>query len=267
MPERTPFVTKQVQIPPRSPALRRSLSTLVAPYNQLSASTQNVDDHLGLESKLENNHLSFMPVSLSLVADELLMALEAFDARISPQGLYAAEEHALSPSRQKWRLEWDQCLAPCLGSMENVFPATGHLSHNWRMQERHGTAMARFQMLENGFITLDMIRLSKIKVRVYGDSHRIDPHLDFSARWEACKMASHFKRHQPTTAEQSMLLLVGFDGHKDPFRKEFRQLRENRNWEHFGWTLHIRSWPDPHHRGFHTVAAIWIPTPVHINKP
>lgn len=203
-----------------------------------------------------------MSFSFPLVADELLKALEAFDAQIVPQGLYAAEEHGHNATRQKWRLEWDQCLMPCLRSLGAICAANGAFSSNyWRMNQRLGTAMARFDIPQHTSITLDMIKLSKIKVRMYGNSHRIDPHRDFSARWEECQLASHLKRYQPTSSSQSMLLLVGFDGNKEPFRKQLQQLREDRNWEHFGWTLHTRSWPDPHHRGFHTLAAIWIPTP------
>ncbi|GEP43457.1 hypothetical protein [Brevifollis gellanilyticus] len=208
-----------------------------------------------------------MLLSYSSLADELLKSLEDFDAKIAPQGLYAAEEHVPESTHQKWRLEWDQCLTPCLQALGAVCIANGRFGYNWRMNKRPGTAMAGFGLPQKEHITLDMIKISKIKVRVYGDSHRIDPHLDFSKRWEEYQLASHLKRYQPDKTHQNMLLLVGFDGHKDPLRKELLQLREDRNWEHFGWTLSTRSWPDPHRRGFNTLAALWIPTLTDNDQP
>lgn len=150
--------------------------------------------------------------------------------------------------------------------MGAVCVANGGFTYNWRMNKRPGTAMAGFGIPQQTVVTLDMIKVSKIKVRVYGDSHRIDPHLDFTKRWEECKLASHLKRYQPEKAHQSMILLVGFDSQKETLQKEFQQLREDRNWELFGWELITRNWADPHNRGFYTRAAIWIPSQVDNEK-
>jgi hypothetical protein len=206
------------------------------------------------------------PLSYSAMAEAMIAALARFDATIGPQGLYAAEEHGVEVPRQRLRYEWEECLMPCLRSLKCHFLNSGMPRFNWHLNHRQNALQTSIEMPGSSAVDLDLARISKIKVRKFGDSYRIDPHMDFSERWAELKLASYLKQYSPTKNSsklfrQRIFLLIGFDGHRHPFRKEICALREARDWAHFGWTLNAQSWPDPHHRGFNTFAAIWTPTP------
>lgn len=208
---------------------------------------------------MKNSSISNLP-SYASIADTLLEAMEGFDAKISPQGLYAAEEHGVEVPRKRWALEWEACLMPALQSMGCKFPHQGKLNYNGPAYNLKAIAEAAFQIFPNQTIWLHMARVSKIKVRKYGNSFRVDPHLDFSERWKEFPLATFLKHDAPTATTQHLFLLLAFDLHQKPFQKELTELKCQRDWEHFGWTLHTRTWSDPHKRAFNTRASLWAPT-------
>lgn len=107
----------------------------------------------------------------------LLDALETFDKTIVPFGLYAAEEYQL-PQRTRRRLEveCEECLKPAMKKMK--CNSVGQV----RYERNQAAASIHFQ--DSGPICfLKVIRLSKVKVRRYGNSYRVDPHRDYSVRW------------------------------------------------------------------------------------
>lgn len=104
----------------------------------------------------------------------LLNALQAFDAAIAPLGLYAAEEYQMQDKPyRRLEVEWQKCLKPAMKAM-GCNPVG-------RVFYERDQASVEFQ--RGGSIDcLKVVRLSKIKVRRYGNSYRVDPHHDFSAR-------------------------------------------------------------------------------------
>lgn len=194
------------------------------------------------------------------IAPALTMALQHFDSAIGPQGLYAAEEHGVEVPRLRCRHEWDACLMPALQSLDCKCPGGGSPSYNWKFHE-HGHALAAsFRLPDRRTVHLDMLRISKIKVRRYGSGYQVDRRVDFSARWQKISIPSYLKRWSPLRNSLRMLVLVGFDRHRIPLGRELAGVGEDRNATHFGWELHTRCWPDPHQRGFNTCAAVWYPS-------
>ena len=198
------------------------------------------------------------------IAKALFEALQKFDCDTEPQGLYAAEEHGVEKPRKKWELEWSSCLKPCLEAEGAQFALRSNLDlRPYRLQHVPFAAEGHFNLPGLGRIDLSLIRISKIKVRLFGNTYRIDPHEDFSERWSQLKLGSflkHSRQDQPKPySGKTILLLLGFDGHRDPLQKELSAMKEERNWDRFGWNLHSHSWPDPHHRAFYTRASIWTP--------
>lgn len=205
-----------------------------------------------------------LTTSYTAFATELLAALEQFDCKIAPQGLYAAEEHRVKEPLQRWEAEWKLCLMPVLKAAGTTFANKGRLERYPSPFDHNSSAVkASFIVPKLGQIQLTMIRLSKIRVKLYGNGYRIDPHLDLSHRWSKLPFVTFLKdsrQDRPIRFKvHSMLLLLGFDVKQDPFGNEFSDLRKKRNWEHLGWNLHTRSWADPQQRGFFTRAAIWVP--------
>jgi len=215
-----------------------------------------------------NRYPNLMTSSYQETANELLLGLEAFDSVIGPEGLYAAEERDPSQPAFRWQLEWERCLMPCIGKAGAVCAGDGGFRENWRhsfsdWRRRNrppGIASANFRFPGGSEISIDMVKISKIKVRKYGDTYRIDPHFDFEDRWESLRLGSYLRHYRPKRSSPRFLLVVGFDSHNDPFQHELTHLKDECSWHTLDWAMITHSWQDPHHRGFNTRAAIWFPS-------
>jgi hypothetical protein len=202
------------------------------------------------------------------IATAVLTELEHFDSAIGPEGLYASEERGSSYPGCRWGQEWTQCLVPCLANVGAVCNGSGGFRENSRhsfcsvpgLNQSPGTATATFHLSKGKGVEIDMIKISKIKVRKYGDTFRVDPHFDFFGRWESLRLSSYLRHFQPKRSSPRFLLMVGFDGRREAFLKEVNSLKDDCNWEKLGWSMLTHSWQDPHHRGFNTRAALWFPS-------
>jgi hypothetical protein len=180
----------------------------------------------------------------------LLEALYDFDTKIAPVGLYAAEEYQMQDKPQpRLKVEWEQCLKPVMKTM-GCNPI-GRVSYD---QNR---ASIRFQ--DGGSICcLKVSRLSKIKVRRYGNAYRVDPHHDFSARWNETNLSGSLNDLARFYSRPgSLLLFLGFAAEPEPFSTELDELQSGTAFQRRFNRATIRSWEDPHGRGFKVMAASW----------
>jgi hypothetical protein len=180
----------------------------------------------------------------------LLDALEVFDATIAPVGLYAAEEYQMQDKPQpRLKVEWEQCLKP-------VMKAMGCNPLGRVLFERN---QASIHFRPNGEVScLEMIRLSKIKVRRYGNAYRVDPHLDFSSRWKEANLAGSLNQLAKYYSRPGgLLLFIGFDSDPKPFSVELDDLQSGAAFSKRFEKAMVRTWDDPHGRGFKVIAALW----------
>jgi hypothetical protein len=54
------------------------------------------------------------------------------------------------------------------------------------------------------------------------------------------------------------LLLIGFADEANPFEKEIEELQNTQTFRERLHPAFLKTWDDPHERGFRTVGAIWI---------
>lgn len=201
------------------------------------------------------------------IANEVLLELERFDRGTGPEGLYASEERQPSVPASRWGHEWTLCLRPCITRLGLFCDGDGGFRENPRqifsssgMAYTSGTATANLQTPDRDRVAFDMIKVSKIKVRKYGDTYRIDPHFDFVSRWESLRFDSYLRHFQPMRSSRRFLLLIGFDARNTAFGRELDSLNDDCNWGNLGWSMVTHSWLDPHNRGFTTRASLWFPT-------
>lgn len=177
------------------------------------------------------------PTDWSLILD----ALQTFDHAAAPVGLYAANElRRPTVPEPRFLVEWELALAP-------AFKAAGcnPLAIDTRCL-KHGC----FGLQQGGVVeTVQLVRLSVIKVRKYGNGFRVDPHLDHTQRWKEVALPSKLKTL--FRYGRRALIFIGFTAEKHPFAKELAALGNNRQ------PAAQRFWPDPHGRGFNTFTAIW----------
>jgi hypothetical protein len=173
--------------------------------------------------------------------NRILDALQSFDQFAAPVGLYAANEFRRPTAPEApFRVEWELALAP-------AFKAAGcnplGLEQRWL---KHGC----FGLQRGGVVeSVQLVRLSVIKVRKYGNGFRVDPHLDHTQRWKELALESQIKAH--SQYRRHALIFIGFTADKHPFAKELAALGNSRQ------PTAQRFWPDPHGRGFNTFTALW----------
>jgi len=193
---------------------------------------------------------------LETLSQSLLRELQQLDRQLAPQGMYAAEEHAVAVSRERWLVEWNECMSSCLRSHGCQAPKVSHLKGRWDSIRKERRLIHAFVLPNNEPCAIELFRLSKIKVRRYGNAHRIDPSRHFSERWQNLNLSARLKR-QDRWPEPQMVLLVGFDDKAAALSKELAALKESTNWQNNGWSFLTLHWPDPHGRGFYTRVALW----------
>ena len=180
----------------------------------------------------------------------LLDALEAFDATIAPVGLYAAQEYQMQDKPQPWlKVEWEQCVKPVMKSM-------GCHSLGSVTFERHQVSIGFRADAKVG--CLKITRLSKIKVRRYGNAYRVDPHHDFSARWKEANLSGSLNDLAKYYSRPgSLLLFIGFAAEPEPFSAELDALQSGTAFQRRFNRATTRTWDDPDGRGFKVITALW----------
>jgi hypothetical protein len=183
----------------------------------------------------------------------LLDAVEAFDREFAPLGLYAAGDYGVpqaAPAPQRrLRVEWERCLQPAVRALG---------CNPW-----FGPTFARDRLsiaFQPGSRVrcLTVVRLSKVKVRRYGNSYRVDPHQQFAARWREADLGGTLQRLRGFVEDgESWLLFIGFASGKEPFGRELDELETATSFRSRISPSLRRTWLDPHGRGFHVETAFW----------
>jgi len=180
----------------------------------------------------------------------LLDTLREFDVKIAPVGLYAAEEYQMQHDPQpRLKVEWEQCLKPAMKAIGcNPIGRVNYDRNCASIQFKAGASIS----------CLKVARLSKIKVRRYGNAYRVDPHLDFSARWTEANLSGLLNDLAKYDSRPgSLLIFIGFAAELEPFSAELDELQSGTAFQRRFNKAIIRTWDDPHGRGFKVLAALW----------
>ena len=188
-----------------------------------------------------------MAIDLNHVCSELLNALEAFDAKTIGLGLYSSED-LTSLGYSAIHQEWHKCLKTRLEKLQlrvSFDPAV--------------EGLLRIITADRNVISLKALRISKIKVRKFGSSYRLDPHLEYPKRWKDLKFGTHLRNlWSPSYEKQSKILLfIGFDAKREPFCDELGKLMEKYAFEKQGVTYLTRFWEDIYERNFSIRLCSW----------
>jgi len=163
------------------------------------------------------------------------------DAALSPGGLYAADPDLL----------FTKVLFPLLKEF------------GFRITFGRGGEYAYVTMKgQKEEHRLQLISVSKIKVREFGDRHVFDRHVRHGARWEEKRMQRELSKLWSASSghRSSLLVLVCYDRRADPMKEEIGALERAVCWESHGVRMDALSWDDPHGRGFHTGIRVWSKT-------
>lgn len=200
-------------------------------------------------------------MNLEELSSKVLDVIEAFDAATAPFGLYAARDILLEP-RPKEVLGDFLTLTQRRPELRSLQPFINELSNvtNWAKGNQKGF---RFAAPNLGLVDLDLVRTSKIKVRMYGSAYRLDKHENFSRRWEQLHLGdSIIQLWKPlgdygSPSDVRMLLFLGFDRAARPFERELAELKPHQNRETHGVAFVSRQWEDRFDRKFFVRAALW----------
>jgi hypothetical protein len=186
--------------------------------------------------KLERNQL-----------EKLLEALHDLDVKAAPHGLYAIREHQAKEGElhPEFKMEWDLALAPALKGLKCNPP---------KFTKAPPVNVFVFQKTAP-ISTLALVRLSKIKVRKYGNAYRVDPHHDFTTRWNDAGMEALLTAAMEWS--KRLVLFIGFSDEAEPFAKEFAELEETKTFRENMAEPIRRAWDDPHERGFKVMVSLW----------
>ncbi len=177
--------------------------------------------------------------------NQLQQAFRRYDEQSAPHGLYAISEARglAQPDPENWG-DWNLIIKPALDQK------------NYRVNLPEGEFRIGLPFMR--VLKIHFLRLSKIKVRRYGNSYRVDPHHDFSARWEAARMETRVRTLSKQRQGDRLLILLGFAREARPFRNELAELRQSVGSSAMERAAHSQCvWPDPHRRGFYTLLAFW----------
>jgi hypothetical protein len=115
-----------------------------------------------------------------------LEKLHTFDEQIAPVGLYGIRDYkSLGAEHPPFEIEWELLIKPAMREL-GCNPA-----RNPPMRRKLGV----FQFQPTSPVgEVRVLRMSKIKVRKYGSSYRVDPHHDFGVRWKEAAVDSVLHR-------------------------------------------------------------------------
>lgn len=202
--------------------------------------------------------------TLMSITQDIVGAFRAYDEQAQPLGLYGIREAAgmPQPCPANWA-EWQLVLKPFFASLalSPQRPQLQHRVHAGVFDLHYHTRNLRHAF--NELFRVQFVSVSKIKVRRYGDTHRIDPHRDFAQRWEEANLAGavsdlgkaayRFSR----TLESRALIFLGFAKQERPFFHEMEALAKATGRAFSEPQYFADSWADPAGRGFHTHCAAW----------
>ena len=201
------------------------------------------------------------------VVDSILDALEAFDLRTAPFGLYACEEYQAQGDQPhpRFRQEWKLCLKPCLAGL-GCRPASKLWVPRGPIPGDPGghAGLFSFDLPDGGGLAeATLVRTAKIKVRKFGSAYRLDRQVKFRERWQALRLNQHLnglwkpRRWSARDAALQIVLFLGFAAERDPFREELAELEAQVRWDRHDVRFRSRTWPDPHDRFFSLKLAAW----------
>lgn len=181
----------------------------------------------------------------------LLDKLSEFDQQIAPVGLYGIRDYnSQSSPHPPFKVEWELLLKPVmkgLGCNSAKYSFLKPKAGSFLFQE---TAPIRY---------LRVVRLSKIKVRKYGNAYRVDPHQEFEQRWKEIAIDSILNEAWKwRSAQNSLVLMIGFADEATPFSKEINALQATQTFKQRFQPALTKVWDDPHGRGFKVIAALWM---------
>lgn len=207
-------------------------------------------------------------MEITSFCEGLLDALESFDQKIAPLGLYASGDLAKDEKTRPWQ-EWYLCLKP-------HFQQSGGAGSRYPCDQGKQNLMSHFSLPEIERVYFNLIKISKIKVRKYGSHYRLDKHENYDERWKELKIDKHLGvlLKSPASlvnlrATLNVVLFIGFDKRHDAFADELRQLRQQLKWDERGALYFTRAWPDRYERGFGVRLSLWArpaPKPDEVNK-
>ena len=183
----------------------------------------------------------------------LLDALDAFDVKTLPLGLYACEEfRAGDKPFPRLHQEWDLCLKPCLEDL-------GCTSLWGNVRNGHFS----FNLPDTTQAELWVVRTSKVKVRKFGSAYRIEPHQKFQDRWQELRLDRQLSDlWKPSALAERhislrLFLFIGFAKEAEPFGRELGELEVMLRWAEQGAHYQTRSWADRENRHFFIRTSIW----------
>ena len=186
----------------------------------------------------------------------LLDALDAFDRKTLPFGLYACEEYRVKDKPyQRLHQEWHLCLKPCLEALgcQSIW---GNI--------RNGEFS--FNMPDGTRAEMRVVRTSKIKVRKFGSAYRIEPHNKYEERWQELRLDRELSSlWKPSALAEGhiglrLFLFIGFAKEAEPFGKELAHLSEQLRWGENGANYETRAWADREDRHFFVRLSAWART-------
>jgi len=181
--------------------------------------------------------------------NQLLEAFQRLDEETVPQGLYAIREHdAKADLHPEFKIEADKVLLPALRSLGcNPLRVSAKSLKSGSFAFQSTSAVQKATLM----------RISKIKVRKFGNAYRLDPHQEFSNRWTELNVAGYLRTAARWANRRAQLLiLIGFSSEARPLEKELRELDD---WKSLATSCQRfqRTWQDSHGRGFKTTVVLW----------
>jgi hypothetical protein len=181
---------------------------------------------------------------------KLNAAMRRFDESAKPFGLYAIREARglakLDP--ENWG-EWKFVLKPTLADLGFISTKAHFPSGSFEFRAADGHRL---------FVRL--VRVSKIKVRKYGEAYRLDPHYEYPMRWKYAGLTTHLRSFaEDRLRAERLLVFLGFADEARPFEAEFAELAKGSRARMPMAKAESATeiWMDPHGRGFRTLCASW----------
>jgi hypothetical protein len=187
----------------------------------------------------------------------VLDRLEALDRELKPWGLYAAEESqsATAAPLPRGVVEWEQAIRPALQDLG--CPSGAARRGGLRFAPTSGAQW--FELQAKGCLrSFALTRVSLVKVRRYGDTHRVDPHHDYPGRWTEAGVEPALNhlwdwRRYGT----GVLVCLGFAPDARSLPALLDRLQSTTTFRQRHRPALVRTWADPHGRAFITTAALW----------
>ena len=216
-------------------------------------------------------------MNIEQLRDGLVGALERFDSKILPLGLYASDELVdARPVKPRYQ-EWPGAIFPFLqskgcepGQFRPIGSGVSPFNHQGLKPGKvHPLDEFSSSLLcdvpDVGTTRFLLVKVSNIKVRKYGSGYQVDKHEDRSGRWARADLGGALSQmwkppatwSELTLADAHIVIFIGFDKTPKSFEKELEQLRESSDWDAHDVAYRTQVWPDKAERGFNVRVAAW----------